>query len=281
MQKHRFTVIDLLACQPKLQRRRAQARFTLIELLVVITIIAILASMLLPALSRSREKAKRVACINQLGQTGKALMMFADDNEQALPGGNATIASGNWIDSTYWVSGATPMGLALLVTEGYYDQGSAQTFYCPSWDHPYMEYGQLDTDGIDIAGGPNDYGGWPEAGGTWPNWHVGISYQYRSSFGGGYNRPATLGGNNATPTATNDSPSGTAVLADMWTNRGGEVYGYKFGHQTGYATLFLDMHVDWKHDNDLYIYRSLLPHPSAAGVWWWMAQNYWEPWFNE
>jgi hypothetical protein len=67
----------------------------------------------------------------------------------------------------------------------------------------------------------------------------------------------------------------------MWTNRQGEVYGYKFGHQTGYATLFLDMHVRWKPDNNLYIYQSLQPHPSAAGVWWWISQNYWEQWFDE
>ncbi len=69
----------------KNRRKQNKKAFTLIELLVVVAIIAILAAMLLPALSQARERARAAVCVNNLKQLGLAFHMYLGDYDECFP----------------------------------------------------------------------------------------------------------------------------------------------------------------------------------------------------
>ncbi len=117
-------------------RQNKQSGFTLVELLVVIGIIAVLIAMLLPALSRVREQARRVVCMSNVRQLCMTMIMYADSNrQQYIDAGNITHTwDATYIDGTYNAA----RGELQLIHRGARDIFVKQyhvpraSFYCPS-----------------------------------------------------------------------------------------------------------------------------------------------------
>jgi len=128
---------------PTFANRRHLAGFTLIELLVVIAIIAILAALLLPSLSKARDRAQAISCLNNTRQLGLAWQLYTDDHAGFLPY-NLWMNASSPRTNINWVNNVMTWGVpdpdntnTTTITDaslGPYIGGQTAIFHCPS-DH--------------------------------------------------------------------------------------------------------------------------------------------------
>lgn len=128
-----------------------QQAFTLIEFLVVIAIVAILAAMILPVLTRSREKARATQCVSNLRQWGITFRIYADDNEDFLPRRGQGVQALFQIDRpTDWFNALPPYfgttSFQQMVSNNVLPAAHDQSiFICPTAENPggtyFLPYG--------------------------------------------------------------------------------------------------------------------------------------------
>jgi prepilin-type N-terminal cleavage/methylation domain-containing protein/prepilin-type processing-associated H-X9-DG protein len=209
---------------------KIKKHFTLIELLIVIAIIAILASLLLPALKNAREKGKIVSCLSKMKQMHTAFNIYSSDYNGWIPCARwhyDGMSNFYYFDKLYVYSPS-------LFSKPQYDNGnSASNPACPAMNN---------EEGIDVgaASNPVNYSSSRGWGGYGVNFFTGYSNTTDST----YEKPRMR-------YSSFKYPAATLELCDTYTFGTNEwgwdcQYPYvAFRHQNGVNVLFMDSHAEW------------------------------------